>query len=181
MLVLKPWLFKSGVWNWGTAVNTEDLSVSISQPTHPIFDSLTLDANNRLQLFQSCNTNAVTAISSWQNISGQIEIASPVSQPSYSTITEFPVGSSVGGTTFTAPLLMLGISEYSTANLTDVGVRLVENAIYYLLGLPMPPTGWNPETQKPESSSTKKFFRNGQLLILHNGVIYDISGRIYNT
>lgn len=177
MLVLKPWLFKSGVWNWGTAVNTEDLSVSISNPTHPIFDSLTLEDNNTLKLFESCNTNAVTAISTWQNISGQIDIASPVSHASYSTITEFPVGSSVDGTTFTQPLLMLGISEYSTANLTDAGVRLVENAIYYLLNLPAPPAGLNPETQHPATSPTRKFFRNGQLLILHNGVTYDALGR----
>ena len=174
MLVLKPWLFKSSVWNWGTAVNTQDLSIQISDTTHPIFEGIELAEDNTLQLFSSCNTNAVTAINGWNNASGQREIASPVSQPTYSTITEFPVGSSVGGTTFSAPLLMLGISEYSTSNLTDAGVRLVENAVYYLLGLDIP---LSLGSVKETSTPARKYLLDGQLIIERDGVRYTLTGQ----
>ena len=173
MLVLKPFLFKSGVWNWGNAVNTSDMSISISNTSHPIFEHITL-SNATLQLFTSCNTNAVTAINGWTNASGQIEIASPVSHSSYSTITEFPVGSSVGGHTFTAPLLMLGISEYSTTNLTQAGLRLVENAIYYLLDLDIP---LSLEAAPAASQRAQKLWLDGQLIIIRDGLRYSVTGQ----
>ena len=176
MLVLKPFLFKPAVWNWGNAVNTQDLSITVSHPEHPIFEGIT-PTDGTLQLFSSCNTNAVTAINGWINATGQIEIASPVSQSGYATITEFPVGSSVGGTTFTQPLLMIGVSEYSTANLTNAGLRLIENAIYYLLDMNVP-AGLKPETaDKALKPETTKYLLDGQLIIERDGVRYDITGK----
>lgn len=172
MLVLKPWLFKASVWNWGTAQNTSDLSITVTNTAHPVFTNIPLE-NGSLQLFTSCNTNAVTAIDGWNNASGQIEIATPASQPTYSTVTEFPVGSSVGGTTFTAPLLMIGISEYSTANLTHSALRLVENAIYYLLGQDFPEGLEN----VPSVESVRKYILDNQLIIERNGIRYTLTGQ----
>lgn len=172
MLVLKPWLFKSSVWNWGTAVNTSDLSVTVTNVSHPIFTNIPVE-NGSLQLFTSCNTNAVTAINGWNNASGQVEIATPASHSSYSTITEFPIGSSVGGTTFSEPLLMIGISEYSTANLTHSALRLVENAIYYLLGMDCP-VGIQ---QIRELDNIKKYYIDNQLIIERNGIRYSVLGQ----
>ncbi|MBR3648481.1 MAG: hypothetical protein IKN59_08895 [Paludibacteraceae bacterium] len=178
MLVLKPFLFKASVWNWGASVNTSDVVISVMDTTHTIFHGL-LDGGNELTLFSACNTNAVTAISAWENASGEMLIATPKSNASYSTITEFPAGSSVGGTTFSSPLLMLGISEYSTANLTQTGLRLVENAIYYLLGLPMPDhgTGLPAIATEPKQAAAKIIYRDGQLLIERGGVHYSITGQ----
>lgn len=173
MLVLKPFLFKNTVWGFGTAVNTQDLSISVSNTSHVIFQGL-LDNSSELQLFSACNTNAVTAINGWENASGQVEIASPAGQPTYSAITEFPVGSSVGGTIFTSPLLMIGISEYSSANLTNTGLSLIENALYYLLGMTKPSAI---ESIQASEASFRKYIQNGQLIIEHNGVLYSVTGQ----
>ena len=180
MLVLKPFLFKNTVWNWGNSQNTSDLTITVQDTSHALFDGLTFTNGNQLQLFSTCNTNAVTAISSWTDVTGQTELASPISQPTYSTITEFPAGSSAGTVTFQHKLLMIGLSEYSTANLTDTGLQLVENAIYYLLGMPIP--GHSTDLHETLSdkdnnaSKAKKLFRNGQLLILHCGQLYTPTG-----
>ncbi len=176
MLVLKPFLFKSTVWNWGNAVNTQDLSVSVTNPTHPIFAGITLSSDNTLQLFSACNTNAVTAISSWVNADGETTLASPVSQATYATISEFPAGSSVGGTTFTHTMMMIGISEYSTANLTNDALHLLENAIYYLLDITIPTDV--PAVHSDTSDNTaRKILINGQLIIERNGLRFTPSGQ----
>ncbi|MBO4621264.1 MAG: hypothetical protein J5635_01180 [Paludibacteraceae bacterium] len=172
MLVLKPFLFKASVWNWGNAVNTQDLSVSVTNTTHPIFEGISLN-NGSLQLFSACTTNAVTAVSAWTNASGQVEIASPVGQPTYSSITEFPVGSSVGGTTFTAPLLMIGLSEYSTADLTDAALQLLENAVFYLLDLDYP----SALEQLPATDTATKYLIDNQLIIELRGIKYSATGQ----
>ncbi len=174
MLVLKPFLFKPAVWNWGSPVNTQDLAIGVSNPNHPVFNGITLEGGNTLTLFSNCNTNAVTAVSSWQDAHGQVEIAAPASTSAYSTLTEFPAGASVGGNTFEQPLLMLGISEYSTAHLTDAGLQLIENAIYYLLGMS---TGTS-LTQVPAYPSPRKVLRNGTLcIILPDGTTYSLTGQ----
>ena len=90
------------------------------------------------------------------------------------------MGSSVGGTTFTQPLLMIGVSEYSTANLTNAGLRLIENAIYYLLDMNVP-AGMFPESpfkgDLEGPAPCRKYLLNGQLIIERDSVRYDISGK----
>ncbi len=173
MLILKPFLFKNTVWGFGNAVNTQDLSIHVSNTSHAIFRGLTDNAGD-VQLFSACNTNAVTAINGWENASGQIELASPVSQPAYSTVTEFPAGASVGGTTFSSTMLMIGVSEYSTANITDAGLKLIENAIYYLLGMDIPA---GIQTIEQTEVPVRKYILNGQLFIERNGIRYSITGQ----
>ena len=173
MLVLKPFLFKNTVWGFGNAVNTQDLSIHVSNTSHAIFRGLTDNAGD-VQLFSACNTNAVTAINGWENASGQIELASPVSQPAYSTVTEFPAGASVGGTTFSSTMLMIGVSEYSTANITDAGLKLIENAIYYLLGMDIPA---GVQAIEQTEVPVRKYILNGQLFIERNGIRYSITGQ----
>lgn len=137
MLVLKPFLFKSGVWDWGTAANTQDLSVVVSDTTHALFRGITFDDTQTIQLFETCTTNAVTAISSWTGSpSGIVSLGVPISQSDYTTIADMPAGTVLNGTTLTQRIVMLGISEYSTANLTDTGLQIIDNAVRYLLGIP---------------------------------------------
>lgn len=136
MLVLKPFLYKNTVWNWGSPVNTQDLSVNVADTTHVIFQNINFRGKNELQLFTQCNTNAVTAISDWtQDVS---HLASPVSNDTYTTIADMAAGTSVGGTALPQRLVTIGISEYSTAYLTEEALQLLENAVYYLLSLPLP-------------------------------------------
>ncbi len=174
MLLLKPFLLKASVWNWGTAVNTDDLSISVSQTDHPVFEGLTL-TDGELQLFSECNTNAVTAISQWTNTTGITAIASPASRSDYTTIAELPAGTKCNGTTLPQKMLMIGVSEYSTTHLTEDGKHLIENAICYLLGID------NKHTQDIENQQFSiihnKYIKDGQLFIQVGEAAYSVTGR----
>ena len=177
MVLLKPFLLKANVWNWGTAVNTEDLSISVTNASHPLFEGLTI-ANNEVQIFERCETNAVTAISTWTNTEGFDVLASPVSGNDSTTIAFFPAGTVCNGTTLPQPMYMIGVSEYSTAYLSQDGKRLIENAICLLLGIP------NNHSEQPEGISnhqseirTHKFIQDGKLFIRMGEAVYDLTGR----
>ncbi len=178
MLCLKPFLFKNTVWNWGTAVNTQDLGITVSDPNHDLFNGLTFEGQE-LMVFTACQTNAVTAISTWTNTTGFTVFASPLSNSNYTTIAEFPEGTDCNGTVLTKRMLMIGLSEYSTAYLNENGLRLVENAIYYLLGMPTP-VQHNTATDNIERNSNEpnghKIFLNGNILIIRNGKTYNVLG-----
>ena len=161
-VLLKPWLLKQGVWSWGTAINTSDLSVSVSDPSHALFEGVTI-TEGQVQLFTQCNQNAVTAISEWLIEETVQNLGSPVSQPSASSIAVLSNG-----------LIMIGVSEYSTVYLTDDAKRLIENAILLQLGVVMPS---GIEEIVNRQSSNRKFIQDGQLYIQKGDVVYDVFGR----
>ena len=173
ILLLKPFLLKNTVWNWGNAINTQDLSVAVSAPEHPLFRGLTL-TENTLALFTQCTTNAVTAISEWYNTTDFDILASPVSQSTYTTIADFPAGSNCNGTILPQRLVMIGISEYSMANLTEQAKQLIENAILYLLGIDIPE---GIEDILHETTSTRKYLHNGKLFIQVDEKVYNALGQ----
>ena len=173
MVLLKPWLLKQGVWSWGTAINTQDLSVSVTDATHPLFEGLTL-TDGELQLFSQCNTNAVTAISEWSNVQPAVTaLASPVSQTGATAIAELPAGTDCNGTVLPQRMVMIGVSEYSTAALTQDGKQLIENAILYQLGIRMPQGFDNHKSQ----ITNHKYLKDGKLFIQAGGQVYDAAGR----
>lgn len=172
IVLLKPWLLKPGVWGWGTAVNTQDLSVQVSHPEHPVFRGLEIQ-DGMLHVFESCNTNAITAISEWNNTSGFETLASPVSLAGATSIAELPAGTQCDGTTLTQRLMMIGVSEYSTAELTEQGKRLIENAILYQLGIDLPTGIENINIQ----NSIRKFIENGTIYLQVGETVYDSTGR----
>ena len=160
MVLLKPFLLKPGVWGWGTAINTQDLSVTVSDASHPLFEGLTI-TNGQIQLFSQCNEQkAVTAISEWTE-TGFTTLASPVSQPTYSTVA------------IRDDFIMIGVSEYSTAYLSNDGKKLIENAILLQLGVSMPQAIENQKSQ----IKNQKFINNGQLFIQAGDAVYDVTGR----
>ena len=177
MVLLKPWLLKQGVWSWGTAVNTQDLSIAVTDASHPLFEGLSI-TEGEATLFERCEINAVTAISAWTNTEGFDVLASPVSQTESTTIAFFPQGTVCNGTTLPQPMYMIGVSEYSTAYLTTDGKRLIENAICLLLGIP------NNHSEQPEGLEnqkseviTHKFIQDGKLFIRMGEAVYDLTGR----
>ncbi len=133
MLILKPWIFKTGpnCWSWGTAINSSDNEMTITQANHLLFTGLNTSSIN---VFSQVNTNGVTAISAWDNCTGLIELARNKSNNG-TCIAEMPIGANMNGTKLTQTCLMIGVSEYSTANLTTDGLILIDNAVLYLLGL----------------------------------------------
>jgi len=161
MVLLKPWLLKTGAWSWGTAINTQDLSMAVSDPSHPLFEGISL-TDGQVPLFSLCNSNAVTAISEWTLPSGEPQtLASPVSQPEAASIAILPQG-----------IIMIGVSEYSTAYLTEEGMRLIENAILYQLGIQR-----STELENQESPiKNHKYLKDGQLYIEANSIMYDAFG-----
>ena len=172
MVLLKPFLLKNTVWNWGNSVNTSDLSIAVSAPEHPLFQGLTI-TDGQVALFSQANTNAVTAISEWYNTTGFLKLASPVSLSTGTTIADFPAGTNCNGTVLPQRLIMIGVSEYSTTYLTADGKQLIENAILSLLGITMP-TGFE-NHQLPITNY--KFVNNGTLFIQVGDAVYDALGR----
>ncbi len=175
MLLLKPWLLKPGVWEWGTAINTQDLSVAVTKAEHPVFRNLDI-TNGELQLFDQCNTNAVTAISEWTNTTGFELLATPVSNTTYTSIADIPAGTDCNGTILPQRMVMIGVSEYSLASITDNGKRLIENAIFYLLGIDIPTTIEETVDNKNSTIHTK-FIHHGQLYIRMGSQVFDACGR----
>ena len=171
MVLLKPWLLKATVWNWGIAINTAELSVSVTRPEHPLFRNLTL-TDGRLPLFSQCNTNAVTGISTWTNTTG-FEVLGTTNEDA-TVIAEFPAGTNCNGTILPQPMVMIGVSEYSTTYLTDEGKRLIENAILYLLGTEMPQ---GIETIKAKQNAAVKYLDHGTLYIRLGDRLFDSTGR----
>ena len=72
--------------------------------------------------------------------------------------------------------VMIGVSEYSTANLTQDGKQLIENAILYLLGVNMP-TGIDTIETHQSSIINHKFIHNGMLFIQAGDLLFDVTGR----
>lgn len=164
-VLLKPWLLKDGAWSWGTAINTPDLYISVRDASHPIFQGVTINISGEIQLFEQCNTNAVTAISEWLIDETVETLGVTVSEPHASSVAILSNG-----------LIMIGVSEYSTAYLTYNGKKLIENAILLQLGINMPS---GVENQKSEIIN-HKFIKDGQLYIQAGDAVYDITGRRTN-
>lgn len=178
MLVLKPFLFKSSVWNWGKPINTQDMSVYVSDTLHVLFHGMVLGEAQELTLFSQCQTNAVTALTEWNNLSGTIAtLGSPVSQPNYTAIADLPAGTSINGTTLAKRLVLIGLSEYSTAYLTQDGLRLVENAVYYLLGKTTPDRTTEIVSPEMNTVKAKKILTPAGIRILRGGRMYTLMGQ----
>ncbi len=174
MLLLKPWCFKvsSSTWSWGTAINTADRSVTVTDEgrAHDIFNGYSASS---LALFSSVSTNAVTAVthSTWDAnsvvaSSDVLVLATPTSNTNADAIFEIPVGTAISGTPSTAKFLNIGISEASTANLKEDTQKLIRNACDYLLGV----TPSEILTDVQESASDKSQ--------ASSVTYYDINGRI---
>lgn len=160
-LLLKPFQLGSTRWNWGTATNTSLSTVTINEKTHTIFTGLpfTGSNNNELQLFSSVSTYGVTGISSWVG-SPNISLLGVAKGTTTQSIVEIPIGTNMNGTTTTQRFLMIGISEYSTANLTATATQLIENACYYLLGIDIP------------SLTKQTIEKEDYMLSEHNGILH---------
>ena len=135
-VLLKPFMMKSGVWNWGTAVNTQDVAVNVTDATHKIFQDVEI-SDGKLQLFTTASGNAVTAISqptSWQDYT---VLAAPTSNNGYISIADL-TGATLNGSKIDNRYIMIGVSEASTANITEQAQKLICNAVYYVLGMKIP-------------------------------------------
>ena len=169
-ILLKPWMMKDGVWSWGTAANTSDLSVKVSDATHEIFTGVNME-NGELKLFSSASGNAVTAISQYNGWSDYKLLATPTSQANYISIADL-TGATLNGSKINNRYIMIGISEYSTENLTEAAQRLILNSVYYGLGMEVP-TGIN---LTPAISEGEGAFSKGSYNLAGQRVSSDFRG-----
>jgi hypothetical protein len=143
-LLLKPFTLRNTVWNWitGTAVNTAQTGVTIVDKTHPIFSGLSFTGteHDELELFASVTTNGVTGVtnSSWIATPAVSVLGNAIASSTTNSIVEVPVGTNMNGSITAQRFIMIGISEFSSANLTATATQLIENAVYYILGLDVP-------------------------------------------
>ena len=134
MLLLKPFVLKQSVWNWGASANTHDLSISVLVPDHPVFRHLNVK-RNQLQLYTKViGDGAVSYIKSWNNVPGVVSLANPASVSTGACLAEIPVGTTANGIAIRQRFLMLGLSEHSLEYLSVGGQRLLLNCCYYLVG-----------------------------------------------
>lgn len=147
-LLLKPFTLGSTRWNWGVAANTAISTITVTNKTHEIFTGLTFTGSNNdeLTIFSAVTTNGVTGITSWFGTPAATPsiLATPLATSSNQSIIEIPINTEMGptgaSTTVKQRFLMIGVSEYSTANLTTTATQLIENSCYYLMGMTVPST-----------------------------------------
>lgn len=150
-LLLKPFMLKNTVWNWGNAQNTSERTIKVTNPEHYIFTGINLENNNTLTLFNKVETNGVTCINGWYNADVN-EIAIPQNVAGQ-TIVEAKAGTNMNGTIINADFIMIGISEYSTLYLTDVATQLIDNCCRYMLGLEIDQVLTNTESIMPQTDN----------------------------
>lgn len=114
-LLLKPFMTKSTIWNWASPANSTMASMTITQPNHQIFANLS--NKEELTLYSSVTTNGVAYVNDWHHNE----------YTTLATIYDSPAILESG------KMLMVGLSEYSSADITDDGLLLISNCISYLL------------------------------------------------
>ena len=90
-------------------------------------------------------------------------------------------GTVVGETTLPQRLVTIGVSEYSTAYLTNEALQVLENTVYYLLSLPLPqgPTQEVATDKLPHPTVRKVCTLQGIRLLIGDKT-YDLFGREIN-
>lgn len=161
-LCLKPFMGKNTVWNWCTPANTSYDAINVQRPTHAIFTKpYAITGLEDVSIYNRVSTNGVAVMSDWT-----IPVQSLATTDSKDAVVERQG---------TRRVIMMGLSEYSMADISENGKQLVRNAIYYLLD-EYPAT-----TIRPTQTSTPtahKVLRNGQLLILREGQVYSMQGQL---
>ena len=143
VLNMKVFAYKTGTttWAWVTANsviidNTTATSIIINKPSHPIFSGLTVSKGSEVQMLTSVlakNLNGITAFANVTN--GSIDTLATIKDATAGQLTmvEVPIGVSVNGTAMTQKFIQIGISGTSYANISDNGLKIIKNAIYYLI------------------------------------------------
>ena len=113
------------------------LVVADNMKDHPIFKGIHLE-NNEVDLLSGVTNKGYTYMNpaSFNSLSGEINtIATIKGEDNQVCILEAKVGSNISNTNITQNYLQIGINGSSFANITEDGVRLIQNACLYLLGL----------------------------------------------
>jgi hypothetical protein len=134
ILNLKSFVYNSGRWNWGTGDNglSNNGTITVWQPSHPIFKNITLNSDNTLQLISDAAIKGIQPAD--VTLPGSINIAtapkSTTGNPMAIAIHDVPA--SVRGVT-NSKYILIPICDDSYAKMTDAALTIINNAIDYLL------------------------------------------------
>lgn len=156
ILNMKVFAYKTGTttWAWVSANasivdNTTSQNVLIKKPNHAIFNGLNLTAGATLQMVTTASgTKGINGVTSFLNVVGTPDTLATVKDATTGLdattgqlcIMEFPIGSSVNGTTIQQKFIQIGVSGTSYALVTPQALTVIRNAVYYVAGLTVPST-----------------------------------------
>ncbi|MCQ2347884.1 MAG: right-handed parallel beta-helix repeat-containing protein [Paludibacteraceae bacterium] len=152
-LCLKPFMGKNTVWNWCTPANTAESTITVTAPNHPLFANLP----GTFALYSKVSTNGVATMSNWL----------------LDNITTLATCKQADAIVEHNKMLMLGLSEYSLSDITDEGIRLIRNALYYITDTP-----YTPLVSPRWEDRPTKYLRNGVLYIRHHNRQINILGEV---
>lgn len=133
ILNLKSFVYNSGRWSWGTADNGQanNGTVTVAQPTHPIFAGITLNEGT-LELLSGAAAKGVQPAD--VTIGGITVATAPKNASPYDhAVAIHDVPANVRGESITAKYIMVALCNDSYDKMTNDALTLFDNAINYLL------------------------------------------------
>ncbi|MCQ2341104.1 MAG: hypothetical protein MJZ48_01405 [Paludibacteraceae bacterium] len=153
---LKPFMGKTEVWNWCTATNTTSNAIIPTDLTHSLYTYPHTLTESPLSLYNQVSTNGVATMSNWQ----------------ITPITTLATCNGQDAVVEHENMIMIGLSEYSMAQISEQGKQLVHNALYHVMGYQ--PTGLD-KVASP-ATNTKIIYR-GQVYLIRNHRWYNLLGQ----
>lgn len=148
---MKVHAYKSTAWNWTSSTtlpsqSATETNLTVSNVNHPIFKDVTNWINgNEVQMISGVSSLKGLTYMDPTQFSGRLgtinSLAYLKGEPSMVSILQMPSGTRVGTVTFTRPFIQIGINSNSYENVTDDGISIIKNSIYYALGILPDPTG----------------------------------------
>lgn len=132
LLNLKSFQYNSGRWSWGTADNgaANNGTVTVSQPTHPIFAGITLNEGT-LELLGSPATKGIQPVD--LTLAGGISVATAPKVNLESAIAIHDVPANVRGESITSKYILVAIANDSYDKMSNDALTLLNNSVNYLL------------------------------------------------
>ncbi|MDO9634546.1 MAG: hypothetical protein Q7J05_05795 [Paludibacter sp.] len=178
LLNFKSYQYNSGRWTWGTADNgaANNGTVTVTQPTHPIFAGITLN-EGMLELLSGAATKGVQPV---DVTIGGITVATAPKGNSEHAVAIHDVPANVRGESITTKYILIALCNDSYDKMTGNTLTLLNNSVDYLL------TG---SQFVPVSTATDNIRLNGitlEGLVIRNSNnelirVMDMSGRIMVT
>jgi pectate lyase len=152
VITMKVHSYKSTAWNWTSSTtvpsqSTTETNLIVSNINHPIFKDVTNWINgNEVEMISGVSSLKGLTFMDPAQFSSRIgtinSLAYLKGDPSQVSILQMPMGTRVGGVTFSRPFIQIGINSNSYENVTDDGISIIKNSIYYALGILPEPTGF---------------------------------------
>lgn len=150
-LMMKVHSYKNatGAWNWTSSStaygqNATETTIVVANKYHPIFTGVNFVNTSEVALLSTVlSSKGLTYMdpAAFTSPSGGLpqNVAQVKNNAAQSCILQIPAGTTIGGTLIPKDFIQIGLNGASYTQVTNDGVRVVLNAVYYLLKLPLNP------------------------------------------